>query len=77
MNYVGTEKLYAWYAEKAKEPRMSNAQLLEEVHQHFVDTRVPEYILPAGKTLSGQTETYPFRAENIGACGANTGFMYF
>ena len=56
---------------------MSNAQLLEEVHQHFVDTRIPEYVLPAGKTRSGTAERYSFRAENIGACGANTGFMYF
>ena len=77
MNYVGTEKLYAWYSETAREPRMSNAELLEAVHQHYVDTRIPEYVLPAGKTLSGKAEGYPFRAENIGACGANTGFMYF
>ena len=77
MNYVGTEKLFAWYAETAKEPRLSNAELLEEVHQHYVETRVPEFVLPAGKTLSGKPEAYPFRYDQIGACGANTEYMYF
>ena len=56
---------------------LSNAELLETVHQHFVDTKDETYTLPAEKTLSGQPETYAFRCDKIGACGADTGFMYF
>ena len=77
MNYVSEEKLYAWYRQAAKEPRLSNAELLEEVHQHFMDTKEEEYTLPAEKTISGRPETYAYRCDKIGACGADTGFMYF
>jgi len=77
VNYVGEEKLWAWYREKAKTPRLSNAALLEKVHQHFVDTKEEVFVLPPEKTLSGREERYPFRCDKIGACGADTGFMYF
>ena len=77
MNYVGEEKLFAWYRRTAREPLLSNAELLETVHQHFVDTKEEEYTLPAEKALSGQPEKYTYRCDKIGACGADTGFMYF
>lgn len=77
MNYVSEDKLFAWYRRTAREPWLSNAELLETVHQHFVDTKDETYTLPAEKTVSGQPETYAFRCDKIGACGADTGFMYF
>ena len=77
MNYVGEEKLFAWYRRTAREPLLSNAELLETVHQHFVDTKEEEYTLPKEKTLSGRPEKYTDCCDKIGACGADTGFMYF
>ena len=77
MNYVGEEKLFAWYHAVAKPPRLSDGALLTEVYQQFVDTGRQEFILPAAKTLTGQIERYAFVCENVGACGASTGFMYF
>lgn len=77
MNYVGEEKFRAWYRAVAKAPQLSDAALLEEVHRHFVETKEEAFVLPPEKTLSGREERYPFRCERIGACGADTGFMYF
>ena len=77
MNYVNEEKLIAWYESVAKEPRMSSAALLADVFQQYVSTRVSEYVIPAEKTISGHEERYPFRFENIGACGACTNYIYF
>ena len=77
MNYVGVEKFYRWYADTAKEPRLTDPELLEDVLRLVVETRAEEYVIPAEKTSSGREEKYAFRTENIGACGANTGFMYF
>ena len=77
MNYVGVEKFYRWYADMAKEPRMTDPELLEDVLRLVVETRAEEYVIPANRTKTGMEEKYAFRTENIGACGANTGFMFF
>ncbi|MBR5346013.1 MAG: hypothetical protein IK127_09345 [Clostridia bacterium] len=77
MNYVGENKLFTWYHTVAKPPRLSDAALLAEVHQQCVEFHAEEYVLPPEKTLSGREERYAYRSENIGACGASTGFMYF
>ena len=77
MNYVGVEKFYRWYADTAKEPKKSNAELLDEALRIALEERGEQYVLPPEKTLSGSEERYCFRCENIGACGADTGFMYF
>ena len=77
MNYVGVEKFYRWYADTAKEPRLTNPELLEEVLRLAVESKAEEYVIPPNRTKTGTEERYAFRTENIGACGANTGFMYF
>lgn len=77
MTYVGVEKFYRWYAETAKEPKMSNAELLSDVLRLAAEEKAEQYVLPGDRTISGREERYDFRCENIGACGANTGFMYF
>ncbi len=77
MTYVGVEKFYRWYADTAKEPRMSSEELLSEVLRLAAEEKAEEYVLPADGTRSGREERYAFRCENVGACGANTGFMYF
>lgn len=77
MNYVGEEKLFSWYHSVAKAPRRSNAELLAEIHRQCVETHAEEFVLPPEKTITGREERYAYRCETIGACGANTGFMYF
>ena len=77
MNYVNEEKFIAWYETVAKEPRLSAAALLADVFQQYVSTRAGEYVVPAENAISGQEERYPFRFENIGACGASTNYIYF
>ena len=77
MNYVNEEKFIAWYESSVKEPRLSSVALLADVFQQYVSSRVNEYVIPAEKAISGHEERYPFRFENIGACGASTNYIYF
>lgn len=77
MNYVGENKLFSWYRSVAKEPRLTDAELLAEIYRQYVETRFEEILLPPEKTLTGREERYAYRCETIGACGANTDFMYF
>ena len=77
MNYVNEDRFVAWYASVAKEPRLSSATLLADVFRQYISTRTSEYVVPAEKTISGHEESYPFRFENIGACGASTNYIYF
>ena len=77
MNYVSEDTFIAWYRETAKPPRLSDEALMAEVYRQCVEDGAEEFVLSPEKTFSGQEERYPYRAENIGACGASTGFMYF
>ena len=77
MNYVNEDKFIAWYKSVATEPQLSSAALLADVFQRYVSTRSNEYVIPAEMTISGHEERYPFRFENIGACGASTNYIYF
>ena len=77
MNYVGEEKFIAWYRQTARPPRLSDAELLAEVHRQCVEAKAEEYVLSPEQTVSGREERYPYRCETIGACGASTGFLYF
>ena len=77
MNYVNEDQFVAWYESVAKEPRLSSSALLADVFQQYVSNHTSEYVIPAEKTISGREERYPFRFENIGACGASTFFIYF
>lgn len=75
--YVGQEKFFDWYAEKAKEDRPDKNRLLQEVLTGYTKTRSETYVLPADKTKSGNDEKYDFRFENVGCCGASTFYIYF
>lgn len=75
-NYINEEKLFAWYDSVAKAP-LSHKALLAEVARRYLATRRAVFELSAGETLSGQAESYAFRFENIGCCGASTIYFYF
>ena len=77
MNYVNEDKFIAWYKSVATEPQLSSAELLTDVFQQYISTRSSEYVVHANESISGHEERYPFRFENIGACGACTNYIYF
>ena len=76
-NYVNEDKFIEWYKSVAKEPRLSSEALLADVFQCRISTRETAYRIPAEKTVTGREESYFFRFENIGACGACTNYIYF
>ncbi|MBR4953898.1 MAG: hypothetical protein IKZ30_05205 [Oscillospiraceae bacterium] len=76
-NYVNEDKFFQWYSETTGSPIGNKTKLLNEVFQQYMKTRKQEYILSAQQTKSGSEETFPFRFENIGCCGASTYYIYF
>lgn len=77
MNYVNEAKFIAWYESVADQPWLSSTALLDDVFRQYTETRTAEYVIPAAKTVTGETERYPFRFESIGACGACTNYIFF
>lgn len=75
-NYINVEKLFVWYDSVAKNAQ-SHDKLLAELTEQYMNTRRSTYVISAGKTVSCKEESYPFRFENIGCCGASTMFFCF
>ena len=77
VNYVREEAFLAWYdgviANKTYNPQL----VLGEVFESFCKTGKSIFEVPSKKTISGNAESYPFRAENLGCCGASTIMIYF
>ncbi len=77
MNCVNEERFIEWYRSTARSPALGPAALLSDAFSRYAESGRGEYVLRADQTASGREESYPFRCENIGACGASTIFMYF
>ncbi|MCF0120501.1 MAG: hypothetical protein HUJ65_02585 [Oscillospiraceae bacterium] len=77
VNYVNDDGFLSWYSEKTGSTGFNKAALLQKVFDRYLEDQVPEFILPAGSTVSGAEERYPFRFEDLGCCGASTYFIYF
>ena len=75
-NYINEEKLFAWYDSTAKSP-LSHKALLAELAKRYMSTRKAVFELSADETLSGEAESYAYKFENIGCCGASTIYFYF
>ena len=75
-NYVNEEKFIEWYRAKAKAP-MGDKAVLAELAKRYMATRRAQFVLSAQESLSGAEETYTYRFENIGCCGASTIYFYF
>lgn len=74
-NYVNEDAFFAWYEEKTGRKADKKA-LLAALASQYMKTRKGEFVLPAEDCLSGVEESYPFRFENLGCCGASTMYFY-
>lgn len=77
MNYVNENTFLTWYESNAKEKKYDKYKLLQEVFEQYCTTRKSEYILTSDKTISGKDETYSYKYDEVGCCGADTKFIYF
>lgn len=75
-NYVNTEKFMAWYRAAAKKP-LDEAQVLNRLYEDYCRTLREEFVLSPEETVSGRAESYAYRCENIGCCGASTVYISF
>ena len=74
-NYVNEDVFFAWYEEKTG-LKPNKKALLAELAKQYMSTRKGEFVLPAEKCLSGESEKYSFTFENVGYCGASTIYFY-
>ena len=77
INYVNDDVFWNWYKTTAKGPLMTKKALLDNVFQNYCDTKNEVYTLSPDATISGNEETYNFKFEDIGCCGASTIYIYF
>ncbi len=76
-NYVNEEKFIEWYESVSKEKLTNKSQLLSDALTHFSNTGESVFRIPAAKSVTGKEETYEYRVENMGCCGASTIYLYF
>jgi len=76
-NYVNEEKFYSWYESVSKEPLLNKSALMNELVQNAAGPGNPVYTIPASKTTTGRDESYEYKVDNIGCCGASTIYIYF
>ena len=76
-NYVNQEKFIDWYRSVSKKELRNEMELLEKVFNDFCTTKKETFTIPAEESNTGKDETYTFRGENLGCCGASTMFVYF
>ena len=77
INYVNDDIFWKWYKENSKELKMTKKELLDSVFKFYCDTKSELYTLSPDETSSGKEETYSFKFEDIGCCGASTIYIYF
>ena len=76
-NFVNEEQFFNWYESVSKDGIKSKTELLNETVAIFANTGQAYYVLPASRTRSGKEESYPYKVENLGCCGASTIYVYF
>ena len=74
-NYVNEEKFMLWYREHARKP-LGQREVLAELAKRYMATRNPAFVLSPEESKSGVQESYEYRFENIGCCGASTLYFY-
>ena len=77
INYVNDDVFWNWYKENAKELYMTKKDLLDDVFKNYCDTKKEVYTLSSDITKSGNEESYAFKFDDIGCCGASTIYIYF
>lgn len=76
-NYINEDKFFEWYDSIIADKNYSRDGVLTDIFTFHCMTRKMVFEVPASKTISGVAESYEFRAENIGCCGASTMFIKF
>ncbi len=77
LQYVNEEAFFTWYDSVALAKSYNRSILLNDVYQQYAETKDSVFVLPADMTSTGKEESYSYRIEDIGKCGASTVFMYF
>ncbi|MBR6951478.1 MAG: hypothetical protein IKH56_07080 [Oscillospiraceae bacterium] len=77
VTYVNEAEFLRWYYDHCLTPDSNAARVLNDVYMGYCATGGQEYVIPAGKSLSGKDEIYPFRFEDKGCCGSSIPFLYF
>ena len=77
VNYVNQEAFFDCYDSVSTAADTDKSTLLSELFNRYCQTGEEHYTLPAAQTKSGQEESFSFRFENVGCCGASTVFIYF
>jgi len=77
VNYIDEEKFFQWYEKNASNPDSNRTRVLNKLYSKYCETGKPYFTLAASETQSGQAESFPFRFEDVGCCGATTLFIYF
>lgn len=76
-NYVNEDKFFEWYVSVSKREITNKSELLNEVVSQAGSVGERIFTLPGSKTISGNDESYKYKVENIGCCGASTIYIYF
>ena len=76
-NYVNEDQFFNWYESVSKDGIRSKTELLNETLSIFSNTGKACYTLPASKTKTGREESYSYKVENLGCCGASTIYVCF
>lgn len=77
VNYIDEDKFFQWYEKMAANPDGNHSRVLNKLYSKYCDTGMTVFTLAASETKSGQAESFPFRFEDVGCCGASTLFIYF
>lgn len=76
-NYVNEEKFFDWYDSVSKSGVGNKSALLAELVSEAGGPGEKTYTIPAGKTSTGRDESYNYKVDNLGCCGASTIYIYF
>ncbi len=76
-NCVNEEAFFSWYSSVCASKKINRSAVLNDLYQGYCETKQSVFTLPASRTVSGKDESYPYRIDDIGKCGASTVFIYF
>ncbi|MBR6207104.1 MAG: hypothetical protein IKQ73_08075 [Oscillospiraceae bacterium] len=77
VTFVNEDSFLRWYADNCRIPDGNTGRVLNDVYMGYCSTGVQQFVIPAAASVSGRDETYPFRFEDKGCCGASNPFIYF
>ena len=76
-NYVNEEKFFDWYTSVSKTGIGNKSALLAELVSEAGGPGEKTYTVPAAGSVTGRDESYTYKVDNLGCCGASTIYIYF